>query len=508
MRLSENPVLTKELRTRMRGTRAYWIILAYVGLPSLVVLITYISYTAYQSPSGSQAAFQLGKVFYSTVFTIQALLVGLITPALTAGGVSLEKEQRTYDLLSLTKLPHRAIIQGKLFSATLFVALLLTSSLPLASLCFLLGGIAPSQVVAAYVILLSCAFLYGSVGIASSSVAKSTTNATSAAYGSILLLFFLTLPLAVMGIGRSFGAGSPGVGLTALNPVGAVNSGNLSELYYGISLPAWLPALMLNCLMGVILTVTAIHRLEYPRTDRSPLLRLLCAGFAAVAAFFVYGFLAPRSTAAGGVLGRSVDSMMAVSILTLCGTIVIAGIFATGDRLTAAGSLLRLIFDPRRLRIGDAASGFLYCVLLVLLCGAILYIGAGTFPRTPILKLILLCLAFLWVIGMMGLWLSMAARNRWSALATTFAFSSVLFVVPMLTLVNLGNGPKKPTTLTNLLYLSPIPAALELSGQDMKEIRSPQLAFGNTSFLLVTSVLYCSAGALFLVGAERNRRRQ
>jgi ABC-type transport system involved in multi-copper enzyme maturation permease subunit len=507
MPLFENPILTKELRTRMRGARAYWILLAYVGLPSLVVLLTYISYTAYDRYGySSQTAFQLGKVFYSTVFTIQAILVGLITPALTAGGISLEKEQRTYDLLSLTKLPRRAIIQGKLLSATLFVALLLTSSLPLASLCFLLGGVAPSQVNASYVILLSCAFLYGAVGIASSSVAKTTTNATSLAYGAILLLFFCTLPMAVMGMSRSFGVGSPGIGLTAVNPIGAVTSGNLGEIYFGFTMPAWLPAILLNSLLGLVLTVNAIHRLEYPRTDRTPLLRLLCVLLTGALAFFFYGFLEPR--APGGGIANGPASMLTVSILTLCGTIMAASIFATGEILTASGNLLRLIFDPRRLRIGDDASGLLYSGLLLLICGVVLYAGAGTFPRSPILKLMVLCFALLWVLGTMGIWLSQIARNRWAAMAATLAFASVLCIAPMLSQIRMNGQPKQPSVFDNLLYMSPFPAAVELSGENMKDFRSAKLIFGKTPFLPITSIYFAGLGIVFLGLAERSRRKQ
>ena len=504
MLLPENPVLTKELRTRMRGPRAFWILLAYVGLPSLVVLLTYISYSAYDRYGGSnaQATFQLGKTFYSTVFIIQALLVGLIKPALTAGGVTLEKEQRTYDLLSLTKLPRRAIVQGKLFSATLFVALLLTSSLPLASLCFLLGGIAPSQVVASYIILLSCAFLYGSVGIVSSAISKSTTNATSLAYGIILLLFFCTLPMAVVGFACGFGAGVPGIGLTAVNPVGAVSSGNLSEVYYGISLPAWLPAILVNGLLGIILTVNAIHRLEYPRTDRTPLLRLLCAVFTLVLAFFSYGFIQPRS--GSGLSGGLSNDLLPASILTLAAVVLISAVFCSGEALTVRGNLLSQIFDPRRLRVGDAPSGLFYSLLLVLICGVVLYLGAGTYSRTAVLKLVLLCLTFLWMLGTMGIWLSQIARSRWASLGATFAFASVLCICPMLSLINMSNQPRRETVVDNILYLSPIPAAVELSGESMGDVRSSKLFFGATPFLPVTSMLYVGAGVLFLIGAQRS----
>ena len=36
----ENPVLTKEMRVRMRGARAYWILLGYLGFLTTVLLFT------------------------------------------------------------------------------------------------------------------------------------------------------------------------------------------------------------------------------------------------------------------------------------------------------------------------------------------------------------------------------------------------------------------------------------------------------------------------------------
>ena len=42
--LPDNPVLTKELRVRMRGSKAYWILLLYLGFLSLVMLLNYWSW--------------------------------------------------------------------------------------------------------------------------------------------------------------------------------------------------------------------------------------------------------------------------------------------------------------------------------------------------------------------------------------------------------------------------------------------------------------------------------
>jgi hypothetical protein len=177
----ENPVLTKELRTRMRGARAYWILFVYLLLLSLILFFTYMTW--WQSQRGDdmgagQAAFSVGKMFYLVVLCTQSVLVGLITPALTAGSISIEREQRTYEMLSASLLPRRSIVAGKLWAASAFVGLLLTASLPLVSLCFLLGGVSPGEVFASYGLLLTVAFVYGGVGVAWSAIARKTATAT------------------------------------------------------------------------------------------------------------------------------------------------------------------------------------------------------------------------------------------------------------------------------------------------------------------------------------------
>jgi hypothetical protein len=117
------------------------------------------------------------------------------------------------------------------------------------------------------------------------------------AFGTIFLLFVLTLPLAGTNFARPFGGPGFGGGLGAVNPVGAVFGATLSERYFGMTLPAWVPALLLNGLLGVILTVVAVHRLEFPASDRSGLLRLLTAVFVGLLAFFTCGFLLPAGRA-------------------------------------------------------------------------------------------------------------------------------------------------------------------------------------------------------------------
>lgn len=501
----ENPILTKELRTRMRGARAFWILFSYLGALSLVLFLAYISWWHNQQDnmSGGGNTFTVGKMFYSVLFAVQALMVGLITPALTAGAVSIEKEQRTYELLSVSLIPRRAIIIGKLLSAVSFVALLLTSSLPLVSLCFLLGGVSPGEVASAYGLLLVTAFLYGAVGVAWSSVSKNTTTATVMAYGTILLLFLGTLPLTLIGA-RGVLAGpasSPqdfmDIGLTAVNPVGSVTAGLTQETYFGLlTLPAWLPALLVNGLLGVILTLTAIHRLEYPRTDRSPLLRGLIAVFTGLLAFFGFGM--PVDVPHHEVLP------LAFSLAAIIAPCLLVPTFITGDGLLPNG--LRGMLSLWR---GQPASGLTYTLLLMGLFGVMLSLRSLTVAPQSFeagIALTVLSLSIVWGFGTLGLLLSAVTANRWSAFALTVAAMLLLYLVPFGAVLRNTNEKRRSTVLDNVVYLSPVPAAVELSTRQRigwMGINEQKLFLNDTPFYMVTPVLYALMGIACLAQTGR-----
>ena len=540
----DNPILTKELRTRMRGARAFWILFVYLFLLSVILFVTYLSWWQGQRGdlSGQNAAFTVGKTFYGVLFTVQALLVGLITPALTSGGVSIEKEQRTFELLSVSLLPRRAIVTGKLMAAVSFVVLLLTSSLPLVSIGFLLGGISPAEVATAFFLLVVTAFLYGAIGIACSAIAKSTATATVMAYGAILALFFATLPLTLLAAPGFFGApgslGSRGVGLTALNPIGAVTGGTTQETFWGVHCPAWATALVFNGLLGVIFTLIAVHRLEYPRSDRSGLLRLLTGVYIGLCAFCLYSLTVPG----GSVISQDLS---AATFLTVLAPFVLVPIFATGDGLPTNRSRWAFL-DVRRLTRGEAPSGVVFCLLLVVLCAFIFTAGThwaagiakiSTPSRIPdpftgrmvtapvpasLIKSAPLLFGFtaavVFFFGACGLFISALTGNRWTALSLTATVMVLMYVLPPTIITGReALSGRQGSRWDNVLYLSPLTGASEIASDSLRKdvwraVSPSNLLWGDTPFYLVTSVLYVGGGAALIFGAGRadsaRRRRE
>ena len=130
-RLLQNPVTVKELRSRMRGRRAYAILTTYLLLMSGLVLLVYVAFASSVGNPFGPSSRQAGKAIFAAVLGVQMFLVIFVGPAFTAAAISGEKERQTYDLLRTTLLSARSLVTGKLFSALAYVFLLIIASIPL-----------------------------------------------------------------------------------------------------------------------------------------------------------------------------------------------------------------------------------------------------------------------------------------------------------------------------------------------------------------------------------------
>jgi ABC-2 type transport system permease protein len=188
-----NPIVAKEYRTRMRTWRSPFAITLYVVLLGGLGWAVFAALTGNTfGLGGSGSGTNYGQYLFMFLIIFQVALLGFITPALTSGAISSERERQTLDLLFVTPLAPFSIIWGKLLASMSFVALLLILSIPLFSLVFLLGGIELDQVAYAFVVTGATALTLGLVGIAFSSLFRRTLPATVAAYGAAFVLLLGT----------------------------------------------------------------------------------------------------------------------------------------------------------------------------------------------------------------------------------------------------------------------------------------------------------------------------
>jgi len=183
---TENPVTVKELRSRMRGRRAFVVLSIYLAVMSGIIAIAYLSYTASASGPYGPDTRDTGKVVLGIVVGIEVFLAMFMAPSFTAGAISGEKERQTFDLLRTTLLPARWFVTGKLLSALSYVFLLIFASLPLQSIAFMLGGVSWVEMLISQLLIMVAAITYALFGLFCSSLMKSTLSASVMTFAGIL----------------------------------------------------------------------------------------------------------------------------------------------------------------------------------------------------------------------------------------------------------------------------------------------------------------------------------
>lgn len=208
-KVSDNPIIVRDLRSRMRGRRAFVTLVFYLLILACLVSGIYQSLYSISSQYVDNAPLgpTVGQAIFRGLVLLQLVMISLLAPAFTAGSIAGEKERKTYDLLVTTLLPARSIVLGKLGAALVYVVLLILTGLPLESMAFLFGGVSLSEVIIAVLGMLVTALAFASIGLFYSSIVRSSTSATVLSYVTVLMVLFaqpllgfmFVVPLAAMG---------------------------------------------------------------------------------------------------------------------------------------------------------------------------------------------------------------------------------------------------------------------------------------------------------------------
>jgi ABC-2 type transport system permease protein len=250
-----NPVLNKEFKLRFRTFKSFLGILFY--LLALAILI--IGFVFIESMNNSQGYFKpdQSREMFMILSVLQLALILFITPGLTAGVISSERERQTLNIMLTTTQSSTSIILSKLISSISFLLLLIIASLPLYSIVFLFGGISPGQLLTMIGFYTFTIITFGSIGVLFSTLIRKTIVSMVTTYGVTLFLAggtaFLTLIL--MQLDRGFynpaGGNNPFPYFTAmLNPpivlLGTFQPEIIKEIQRGtgIEFPLWISFLI------------------------------------------------------------------------------------------------------------------------------------------------------------------------------------------------------------------------------------------------------------------------
>ncbi|TSI11697.1 ABC transporter permease [Lysinibacillus sp. BW-2-10] len=273
-----NPVLLKELKLRFRAFKSFSGLMFYLAVLCIFVagfllIYTQFSGTGFFKPSDSFTMFAVLSI-------LQMGLVMFITPGLTAGAISTEREKQTLNILLTTTQSSTQIILGKLASSVAFLILMLVAGLPLYSLVFLFGGVSPSQFIIIFLFYFLTLIAIGSIGIMFSTITKKTIVSMIATYGAMIFLGGITAFFFFIGMSMEQMAVHSGnlQNVTPFSPItyfwvsinpGALlittlypEMGNALESVVGISLPIWIVYLIFYILITIICLFIAIRKLR------------------------------------------------------------------------------------------------------------------------------------------------------------------------------------------------------------------------------------------------------
>lgn len=330
-----NPILVKEVRQALRS-RFFW---GTYGLAlAAACLIGSFLLGMVNDPD------ELGSIFFGVVyFCLAASTMGLVPfQAFLAAGGTWDTERT--NLLLLTALSPRQIVQGRLMASLVQIALLFLALLPFLGLGFLMPGVD----LAAFGVILITTLLFG---VFLSSVTIAASWLTSNRLMRVLLMTVI------------------GGGLLWMVGVGVAVSAEL------VSSPdvladdefkwAWLAIVFHGFAVAALAFAAAVARISHPEDNRSRPLRLLVAALALVGHAGVYAI---QATSAGD------DELPLVMFCYLCFvlTVPMMGFLTEPERL---GRRVWLDVPKRWAALSSPlqpGSGNAFIYLTVLLGGMVL----------------------------------------------------------------------------------------------------------------------------------------
>lgn len=220
-------LLVKELRTHLRRERAIWTVVAYLTILGLLGFVFLLRANAFSGGYRVYLLSQVGAQLFALLAFLQLLWVVFTAPAFTSTAVNGEKERQTYDLLICSRLNAFSLLSAKLIAGLANVLLLIAASLPLFSLVFFFGGVAPSQVLSLLVVYAMTALVAGTFGLCCSTLLKQPAVSTSVVY-TFCVVWMFAYWIVYYILGGTSAANLSRIGwvqwLNAWNPIAAMNS--------------------------------------------------------------------------------------------------------------------------------------------------------------------------------------------------------------------------------------------------------------------------------------------
>ena len=207
------PIFAREWLTLARRSRHYLMRSLVFGALWVLLLTVWQTTVGWEQTAtlGDQARF--GLLAFQLVALVLLTLLIFFAALSSASTISQEKDRRTFVLLLLTDLRNYEIVLGKQLGSLLQIGLFLLGTLPMFALLGLLGGIDPSQVLEAMLVLATTALAAGALGTLIALWREKTFQALAL---SVLFIVLFLVVVQALGLLPVLYAWSTGADVTAV----------------------------------------------------------------------------------------------------------------------------------------------------------------------------------------------------------------------------------------------------------------------------------------------------
>jgi len=212
-------LIKKELLSNLRHARSFVCLVLFVGVGIIVTT------SAWPEQTSIVRAGQLSRELTIMVSAVMLGATALFVPAFASSTIVTEKEQQTFDMLTLTLIRPFGMVMAKLLNTVGFFLLLVVALLPVLAVVFFLVGVDWAELGASFLLILMTTFSCAMVGILSSVLFRKAFVAILGGYAGMLFLMGGPLFLYLL-LGMAVGFRSVGAGLESLaqvtSPVGTL----------------------------------------------------------------------------------------------------------------------------------------------------------------------------------------------------------------------------------------------------------------------------------------------
>src|SRR5947209_13107090 len=158
------PIFARAWLTLARRSRHYLLRTIYFGGLWILLITLWQAAVGWEHRATLSDLARFGLIAFQLLAFVQLVLLVFFAALASASAVAQEKDRRTFVLLLLTRLNNPEIVLGKQLGSLLQVGVFLVGTLPILAILGLLGGIAPAQIIDAFLVLATTALAAGALG--------------------------------------------------------------------------------------------------------------------------------------------------------------------------------------------------------------------------------------------------------------------------------------------------------------------------------------------------------